>query len=75
MQPSEWSRDTTFQSFKAKVRLLKVVNDCAERGVALIQAFNGVLTKDETQIQYLLQLVSRHRKDFPEPTKRALKTK
>lgn len=75
MHPSEWSRDTTFQSFKAKVRLLKVVNDCAERGVALIQAFNGVLTKDETQKQYLLQLVSRHRKDFPEPTKRALKTK
>jgi len=28
-----------------KVGSLKVVNDAAERGVALIQAFNGVLTK------------------------------
>ena len=56
------------------VKLLKVVNDCAERGVALIQSYNGALTNDETQKQYLLQLVSRHRKLFPEPMKAALKT-
>ena len=36
--------------------------------------YNGALTKDETQKQYLLQLVSRHRKLFPEPMKAALKT-
>jgi uncharacterized protein YjaG (DUF416 family) len=39
--PSE--SDPIFQSMKAKVRLLKVVNDCAERGVALIQSYNAAL--------------------------------
>jgi hypothetical protein len=72
--PALWHLDHTYQSMKAKVKLLKVVNDCAERGVALVQAYNSALTKDETQKQYLLRLVSSHRKQFPAPTKAALKT-
>ena len=56
----------------AKVKLLKVVNDTAERGIALIQSYNSALTKDETQKQYLLQLVSSHRKQFPAQTKAAV---
>ncbi|KAG0725682.1 hypothetical protein GWK47_038130 [Chionoecetes opilio] len=44
-----------------------VVNDHAERGVALIQEFNGSLTKDEEQLQFLLQVVADHRKAFPDP--------
>ena len=71
--PSLWSADSSYQSLKSKVKLLKVVNDCAERGVALIQHYNTALTKDESQKQYLLRLVSRHRKDVPDPTKAALK--
>lgn len=67
-----WSQDNTFQAMKENVTLLKVVNDCAERGVALIQSYNNSLTKNEDQKQYLLQLVSRHRKLFPVPTKAAL---
>ena len=67
-----WS-DATFQDMKAKVKLLKVVNDSAERGIVLIQSYNNALTKDETQKQYLLQLVSSHRKEFPVPTKGAMK--
>ena len=41
--PSEWSSDPIFQSMKAKVMLLKVVNGCAKRGVALIQSYNAAL--------------------------------
>ena len=72
--PAIWPSYPTYQQMKTNVKLLKVVNDCAERGVALIQSYNGALTEDETQKQYLLQLVSRHRKLFPQPTKAALKT-
>jgi len=51
-----------------------VVNDCAERGVALIQSYNNALTKNEDEKQYLLQLVSDHRKKYPKPNKTVLKT-
>lgn len=44
---------------------MKVVNDCAERGIALIQKFNSSITKNEKQKQYLLRLVDLHRKKFP----------
>lgn len=70
--PTLWSDDAIFQDMSAKVKLLKVVNDTAERGIALIQSYNSALTKDETQKQYLLQLVSSHRKQFPAPTKGAV---
>jgi hypothetical protein len=38
---------------------LAVVNDIAERGVALIQDLNKKLTKDEAQLQFHLR-VSEH---------------
>ena len=71
--PALWPSDQIYQQMKRNVKQLKVVNDCAERGVALIQSYNAALTKDETQKQYLLQLVSQHRKLFHDPTKVALK--
>lgn len=57
-----WTEDSIFQEMKQSVKLLKVVNDCAERGIALIQSYNNTLTKNEDQTQYLMQLVSRHNK-------------
>ena len=51
---------------------LNVVNDTAKRGVALIQAYSGSLTRDEEQLQYLLQVVAAHRQAVPQPTKRYL---
>ena len=64
--------DEGFQRSSQIVRNLAVVNDHAERGVALIQEFNGCLTKDEQQLQFLLQVVADHRKAFPDPRKRIL---
>lgn len=43
---------------------LPCVNDCPERGVALIQNYNETITKDEEQKQFLLQVVEKHRRDF-----------
>ena len=48
---------------------VKVVNNLAERGVALVQEFNSSLTRNEEQKQYLLQLVEHHKGQFAEPTK------
>ena len=50
------------------VRELRVVNGFAERGVALMQAYNLALTKDEDQHQFLLQ-VEDHRKRYPDARK------
>jgi len=44
---------------------LKVVNDLSERAVKLIQDFATSITNDETQKQYLLQVVEQQRKAVP----------
>ena len=51
------------------VKPLKVVNDCAERAVNLIQSYNNLFTHDEEQKQYMLQLVALCRKEFPDARK------
>ena len=57
---------------KLTVYELKVVNDTAERGVALIQAYSGSLTRDKEQLKYLLQVFAAHRQAVTQPTKRYL---
>jgi len=41
----------------------------AERGVALMQNFNKTLMKDEEQQQFILQVVERNQKLFPNSLK------
>ena len=48
------------------------MNDNAERGVALVQSYNRLLTKDEEQLQFLLQVVSEHRRVYPDTLKKKL---
>ena len=43
--PSTWLTDKDYTEMKLTVHELKVVNDTAERGVALIQAYSGSLFK------------------------------
>ena len=64
--------DKNYTQMKLTVHELKVVNDTAERGVTLIQAYSGSLTRDEEQLQYLLQVVAAHRQVVPQPSKRYL---
>ena len=70
--PAVWHQDPIYQSLKVKVKLLKVINDCAEREGALVQTYYSALMKHETQKQYKLRLVSSHLKQFPAPMKAAL---
>lgn len=67
--PETWNDNEDFKIAERIVRSLKVVNDTAERGVKLIQDFNQILTKDEDQKQYLLQVVQEHRKLYPDSKK------
>jgi hypothetical protein len=67
--PSDWEADPSFQSSQQVLHAIATVNDFAERGVALIQDYNQILTKDEQQRQYLLQVVELHRRKFPNANK------
>lgn len=62
--PSTWESNEDYMAGNRLVSSLSVVNDRAERGVALMQRYNQALTKDEDQREYLLQVVEKHRKDF-----------
>ena len=60
---TQWKVTPSFVAAEESVQNLACVNDCAERGVALIHDFNAS-TKDEIQKQYLLQVVEQHRRIF-----------
>ena len=70
--PEEWEADTSYQKLSERVKMLKVVNDSAERGIALIEKYNQCLTKNEEQKQFLLRFVQSHRQQFPSSSKAQL---
>ena len=72
VDPEQWETREDYQSAAEIVRGLSVTNDHAERGVALIQQYNKTITKDGEQLQFLLQVVSDHRKRFPDTKKSTL---
>lgn len=63
--PATWSNDESYQNGLEIVRSLKVVNDTAERGIQLISYYNQIMTKNEKQTQYLLQVVEFYRRKYP----------
>lgn len=69
---SLWSQDENFQRSLNIVQNLKVVNNCAERAVCLIEQHNNILTKNEEQKQFILQVVTDYRKQFPDSKKSTL---
>src|SRR6218665_2521165 len=71
--PQEWDSRPDYQAAAKYVREMKVVNDCAERGVALMQNYNSVLTKNEDQKQFLLKVVEEHQRKYPKALKKTLK--
>ena len=74
IDPVSWAARADYQAAKTIGDSLKVVNDIAERAVALARDFNGSLSRDSEQQQFLLQVVEHHRKEFPVPTKRSALT-
>ena len=72
VDPAEWLERQDYQLARRRAESLKVVNDFAERGVALIQSYSAILTKDEEQRQFLLQVIEEHRRRFPDVRKSTL---
>jgi len=59
--PTSWSDSPLFRKAKSAVDSIKVVNDSAERSVAPMSAYSESITKKETEMQRLLQVVEDHR--------------
>lgn len=72
VEPDVWESRADYQAATDVVRAMKVVNDSAERGVALMQQFNQILTKNEEQKQFLLQVVEQHQRLFPNSLKKTV---
>jgi len=64
--------DNSYQYLSECVCRMEVVNDTAERSIALIEKYNESLTKDEDQKQFLLRLVQHHRQMYPTSSKSAM---
>ncbi len=60
--PSEWKRSSSYREMKMKVDAIKVVNDTGERAIALMSSVNGFLTKNENELQDILQVIENQRK-------------
>lgn len=67
-----WSDDPEYKAAKDVINSMRVVNDTAERGVALIEEFNMLITVNEEQKQYLLLVVNAFRKKYPNAKKSTL---
>lgn len=63
--PQTWPSNESWISGCDIVKKLRVTNDTAERGVKLIIDFLNLLSKNEQETQYLYQVVSQSRKEFP----------
>lgn len=63
--PETWDENEHYIAAKAIVKNLLVVNDIAERGVALITRFNAILTHQEKQKQYILHAMEQHYRELP----------
>ena len=70
--PNTWDSRDDYKIASSVANGLKVVNDLAERGVALIEEYNSLFTEYEEQKQYLLQIVQDHRSRFPDARKSTL---
>ena len=68
-EPNTWANNATYIAAEEIAKSLTVTNDTAERGVALIQEYNGLLSKTEEQTQFILQVVREHRLLFPDARK------
>src|ERR1051325_4142245 len=64
--PLTWDDIPSFRSARTVIESLKVVNDTAERSVALMNTFNQWITKTESEMQRLIQVVEDNRKRIPD---------
>ena len=69
---TQWQGNPEYQSALTRLNSLCVTNDHSERGVALIKEYNRLLTHDEEQLHFRLQVVQDHRNQYPDERKKTL---
>ena len=69
---TQWKSNCDYLTAQEVCKSLAVTNDHAGRAISLIQKFSGRLTKDEEQLQYLLQAISQQQKQISQPLKKNL---
>ena len=67
--PLVWNVDESYMYANDIVSSLRVTNDLAERGVALMHTFNEGLVRTEEEKQFVLQVVEQHRQKFSKVAK------
>src|SRR5688572_5570495 len=53
--PQQWESEQSYSEAKNIISALKVTNDLAEKGVALMQSFKEALVRNEEEKQFFLQ--------------------
>ena len=67
-----WKNYQSFREMEKWVRTVLVTNDAAERGVKIVSDYSQILTKDEDDLQNLLQVVEQHRREYKDVNKATL---
>lgn len=75
IDPEEWFSNENYKQAEEVVRNLFVVNDVAERTVALAKEFNDKFTKDEDEKQLVFKVLEKHRAEFPTTAKKTIMDK
>ena len=73
--PDEWEERDDYKKGLKIAAELSVTNDIAERGIKLIEEYNNILTKNESQKQFLLQVICDYRQRYPDSKKETLLNK
>ena len=71
--PETWHEIKEYKEDCSIVRKIKVVNDCSERAIKLIDEYEKLLTKDEEERLAIIQTVAEYRKRFKKVTKGTMK--
>lgn len=72
-EPNLWNNDAVFINACEEAENRRSMNNFAERSIALMQYFNPLLTKQEKQTQYLLQITKMLRRQIPRTNKFTIK--
>lgn len=70
--PSTWNNLEDYKQALEYVSQMQVVNDTAERGVQLMEQYNNILTRNEDEKQFLLQVVADYRSKYASCNKSVL---
>ena len=68
----EWESFNDYQNIRAFVSTVKVVNDAAERAIALAKDYYDILTTDSRVRSLICQVVEKDRMEFPDASKKTL---